>query len=337
MPKYVMRWLLLALAFTVGSVNAQTGHGGAGPNDKLGLSYGTLNFPTSCDTYGRQPTALQGVDTTKKNLIVIHVGQSNDLNTAPSAYTPTNASKIDNMSICDGAIYPVVSDPLIGGGCIISRTGCNTPGCASTGCLGEVWTRATDTLLSAAKFDRTIVEPIAIGSTAIADWAPAGNLALYNSRIAVALQRFQAKGITTSTTGVTIIIDVGIGSTDCSLGTTQSAWVASFNAMVAAAGPLATGVRWYVHKQSWNGLTVCSAVQNAQTATAPSGVINNAALIFAGANDDALTGATACGGGACRQTDSPGPLHFTDAGNISRNADATNGIQQALHASGAPF
>jgi hypothetical protein len=345
MPKHVIRTLIgclaIAIALFAGEANAQTGHGGAGTPDPFVLSYVStptvpIRFPTSCDTYGRQPTSLQGVDITKRNLIIIQSGQSNNMNTAPSAFTPVNVGKIDNMNICDGAIYPVPSDPLIGAACVLV-TGCVTPGCASTGCLGDVMTRVADTLLTAGNFDRVIILPNSVGSTPVSAWSVGGGLSFYNSRVGVALARLAAKGITASTTNVTIIVIWGQGETDCGLGTTQANYVASWNAMYTAAGPRNSGVRWFVNKESWDTASpgFCTAIQSAQTAASPSGVVNTAAGIWPGANADALTGATACSGGtACRQSDN---LHFTDNGNISLNADATNGLQQALHASGSPF
>jgi hypothetical protein len=210
MPKYVMRKLFGYFAFvlvlaqvTAFDCHAQARSGAGGP-DPYALSYaGTtavpIDVPTSCDTYGRHPTALQGVDQTKHTLVIIQEGQSNDLNTAPSAFTPVNASKIDNMNICDGGIYPLPSDPVIGAGCAPGLPGCNTPDCASTGCLGNVMTRVADALITAGKFDRVIVLPTSVGGTPVVAWAPGGGLSLYNDRTAVALRRLAAKGITTST------------------------------------------------------------------------------------------------------------------------------------------
>lgn len=338
MSKHVMRWLLLAFAFVAGSAAAQTGHGGAGNPDPFNVSYaGTsvnpVNFPPNNDTIGRSPAGvLQGVDITKKNLVIVTAGQSNIINTAPTAYTPTNASKISNLNFNDGALYPVPSDPLIGVSCS-PLASCGGASCL-TGCLGNVATRIADAYLTAGTFDRVILAPIGIGGTTIATWAPGGGLALNGSRIAMVLARLAAKGITASTTNVTIVIMWGQGESDCGAGpgTAQATYVASFNAMVASAGPFATGVRWFVTKETFDAGVTCSGIQGAQTATTPTGVINNAANIFAGVNLDALINSI-CGVGAasaCRQTDN---LHATDAMNITYSANAIT----AFHASGAPL
>jgi len=55
----------------------------------------------------------QTINTSVQNCFIIHAGQSNNVNTAPSNYLPTNASSIDNLNPYDGAIYKG-ADPLIG-------------------------------------------------------------------------------------------------------------------------------------------------------------------------------------------------------------------------------
>lgn len=333
--KLVFRSIFLALVFFAIVVPAHAQRvNSVGAADPYLSYYTGLNYPPSCDNLGRQPTALQGVDTSKKTLVLI-VGpaQSNGINTSPTAFTPTNASKIDNLNQCDGGIYPVASDPLLGVNCAAGATpaGCATPGC-TTFCLGNVATRIADALITAGKFDRVIIAPIGVGSTSIAMWASGGVLSTPNNRLGVALKRLSAKGITTSTTGVTIASLSMIGETDSSLGTLQAAWVAAWNSTISA-GSLATGVRFFVTKETLNG-SVSAAVQAAQTATSPSGVINHAGTpqVWEGADADSLTG-NICGASAnlaCRQSDG---LHFTDAGLYTLSALTVT----KMGLSGAPF
>src|SRR5258708_4046779 len=53
------------------------------------------------------------INTGVKNLVLIIMGQSLGGAEAPTAYTPTNASAVDNFNIYDGSIY-AYSDPPLG-------------------------------------------------------------------------------------------------------------------------------------------------------------------------------------------------------------------------------
>jgi hypothetical protein len=328
----LMKRLLLALLLFSGAAHAQ-GVGGAVASDpdpfvlnEAGFKF--VNIPLH-STFGRSPLAVQKVDSSKKNLGIIEWGQSNDGNTAPSAYTPANPTKIINVNLYDGGFYTGGSDTLIGG---VSNQTVGCSGNPNGYCLGNYAVRLADQLITDTTFDFVYIVSESLGSTPISTWdtGSAGK----PSRIAAGLARLAAKGLTVATPNATIVILGGIGETDCGLGTSQAAWVAAFNNVIAAAGPYATGVRWLVAKQSWNGTMTCAAIQSAQTAASPSGVINNAAGIYLGAVADSLVTNVCVGATLCRQADN---LHFTDTGNQSYALDATNGWKAALHATGAPF
>lgn len=55
----------------------------------------------------------QTINTAVQNCFIIQAGQSNNVNTAPSNFLPTNVSSIDNLNPYDGAIYKA-ADPLVG-------------------------------------------------------------------------------------------------------------------------------------------------------------------------------------------------------------------------------
>jgi hypothetical protein len=260
----------------------------------------------------------QTVNTGIVNCVIIAAGQSNFGNTSPDAYSPSNPNALDNLNIYDGAIYKA-ADALVGAPSLILPP--TTEGHPAL-ILG-------DALVTAGKCARVIIVPCAVNGTSVAQWA--GQL---SNRIPTALGRLAARGITSSTTNVTIVLLWGQGEADTLLGTSQASYVASWNAMIAAAN--LTGVRALVAKETlWNTAT-SAALQAAQTQNATSGVINNSAGIYLGANADALQG-NICGSGtntACRQADGN---HWSDAGAYSYAIDPTYGWQQALHATGSPF
>lgn len=262
----------------------------------------------------------QTLNTGVQNCVLIAAGQSNNANTAPSNFTPTHASALDNLNIYDGAIYKA-ADPLIGASFVN-----NAPPAG-----GHPTLRLADALVTAGKCVRVIIVPISIDTTTIAQWAT-GQFA---GRLPTAILRIKQRGIVCGSANITCAILWGQGESDQLAGTTQTAYVAAFNTLVANAAAAGFVGRWFVAKETADPAgTVSAAVQAAQTANSPSGVINNAAGIYLGANADALTGNTCNGANACRQGDN---IHWTDNGSQAYATDATNGWMQALHASGAPF
>lgn len=253
----------------------------------------------------------QTVNTSIANLVLIVAGQSNLTDVAPSLFSPVNGSALDAMNINDGAIYAAV-DPL--------------PGCSLTFSGGNPALRLADALVTGGFFARVIIAPIAIGNTAVADWATGADA----SRFAVIMQRLAARGITPAMTNVTFAVIWGQGENDTNIGTSQASYTASLNAVISASRAAGMSGRWFVAEQSWNGNMVSSAVEAAQAA-----VVNNPSGVYVGPNADALIG-SACSGVACRQSLDPGGstnLHFSDAG----SASYASAWQTSMHASGSPF
>lgn len=287
-----------------------------------------LGYVGNRDTSGKTLSS-QTINTGIANLVLFVAGQSNiDNMTTAGTYTVTNPNAIDNLNVYDGAIYKAVA-PLLGTS-LTSLGGGNYFNSALI---------LADALVTAGKFARVIIVPVAIGSTTVAAWgggtaavgdAPAGTL---TGRLPSAVARTAQRGITCGTTGVTCAIIWGQGEADNFWATSQANYVASFNLMVAKVAAAGFVGRWFVAKQTYYNSATYANVQNAQTATASSGVINNAAGIYLGANADALTGSICNGSNPCRAD----TTHFSLNGGIAYATDATNGWQKAMQNSGAPY
>lgn len=259
------------------------------------------------------PVALrsQTVNPAVRNLIIIAAGQSNATNVAPSAYSPANPLVLDQLNVNDGGIY-AAADPLLG--------------CSLNDSLGpgNAFLRLADSFVTAGKFDRVIIVCVSIDATSVAQWQ-SGFAA---NRITVALGRLAAKGIVAGV-NVTIAVLWGQGETDTGLGTSQVAYTASLNAVIAASRTAGFTGPWFVAKETWDGSAFSAALQSAQTVASPSGVINHGAAVWEGADADSLTGSV-CSGVACRVG---GNLHWSNAGSTSYAASWL--LQMALY--GAPF
>jgi Carbohydrate esterase, sialic acid-specific acetylesterase len=236
-----------------------------------------------------------------KTLVLITMGQSlmanANANTTSTVCVPTNPSVIDNFNIYDGAAYQFSTAPALG---------CN-------GTNSNVAPRIADMFINNGQFNRVIVVPIAVGSTAVADWAT-GN---YASRFQVAMNRLAARGITPASTGVTFAAVWGQGETDTANSTLQAAYASSLNTVISNAFAAGFSGRFFVNIETWNAGSVSAAVQAAQAA-----VVNNT-TVFQGANWDTF-------GSADRMADN---THPNDVG-APLFASA---LYNAMHASGAPF
>ncbi len=267
------------------------------PNGSANLN----NLPNT-DITGKT-VRTRTINTGIRNLILITFGQSNCIGVAPSAYTPTNGTVLDNFNTQDGQMY-AATDPLLGVG--LAAGGTFGP--------GNIATRVGDILITNNKFDRVILVPICIGGTVVAFWGTGG--ALF-SNTAATMARLAQAGIIPGMTGVTFAAIWMQGESDS--GTGQSAYATSFGQVSAAL--LATGFdgRIFVNKETWLIGVVNANVQAAQVA-----IPNNSTPgTWAGANADSLTAGS-------RQSDN---THFNDAG----MASLATLIVAAMAASGAPF
>jgi hypothetical protein len=302
---------MLAITFLVLMYGlALAGQGGGSPSDPFFTNPVPQTETPVINVTAANVLRSQTVNTSVRNLIIIAAGQSNIVNVAPSNYTPTNSTVLDNFDITSGAIYAAV-DPLMGCNWVLSST-----------VNGNPMLRLADNLITAGKFDRIIIVPVALGGTSVAQWFtdyPSG-------RIESALNRIASHGIVAGT-NVTIIVIWAQGETDNQNGTTQSTYTTTLNSGIAASRAAGFTGTWFVAEQTWLSGTTSAAVQAAQAA-----VVNHGSNVWAGPNADALNGSV-CGSGsatACRQGDN---THFSDAGSFSDAA----AWQAALHLFGAPF
>lgn len=247
--------------------------------------------------------SLQALNPMVRNLVIVAAGQSNITNAAPSAYTPTNGSKIDNFNIYDGGSY-AAADPQLG--------------CTNTS-IGHPIFRLADNLITANLFDRVVIVPIGVGGTSVAEWESGTE----STRIGVAFARLSSRGLVAGT-NVTVIVVWGQGETDTQIGTSQGAYTASMNNVISQSRTAGFTGLWFVAKQTFLQGVVSAPIQAAQVA-----VVNHGANVWGGPDADAMINNT-CSGVACRQGDN---IHFSDAGSASYAA----GFQAALHAYGAPF
>jgi hypothetical protein len=302
---------IIALVFLTGSP-ALAQRAGSSPVDPNVLNINTIvpGLALSQNTNIVSLRALQSLNPAVKNLVAVVAGQSNCTDIVPSTYSPANPANLDQMFLNDGGIYNAL-DPVMG-------VSLNSGG-------GFVPLQMFDDLITAALFDRIVIVPVCIGGTSVADWQNGNQF----DRITVAFSRLKAKGMANAGTNVTVIVLWMQGETDnIPLNTSQAAYTASFNAVVAASRTAGFTGPWFVTEETLNGGVVWAPVQAAQTAVSPSGVINNGAGVYTAGNLDALVGST-CGGSACRFDNT----HFSVAGRTS----VSSTIRAALHAFGAPF
>jgi len=238
-----------------------------------------------------------------RNLVLISAGQSNRESVLPSGYTPKNAAAIDNFNIYDGANY-AYQEPLLGTSYIQTADG-GGPGFI----MGEV----ADTLISNGTFDHVVLVPAAVGATDIAAWAPGGVL---QDRLCVVMKRLDQRGFVAGP-NVTVAMEWGLGESDNQQGTTQAAWTASFNGMLARMQSCGFSGRTFVAVETWAGGVTSSVIQNAQRS------VVNGTTVFQSANADTI-------GASSRQISN---THLNNAGGAALAA----AIVSAMHASGAPF
>jgi hypothetical protein len=301
------------LALLIASVVALCGFGGvaSGPDPFFvpdgSQIYTACNGSWACNapytaTTGRTVRNLT-INTGIRNLVLFVMGQSNNESEAPSAYTATNASAIDELNVYDGAIY-AAAEPHLG-------TSYNGSG------PGLMDYRVADTLITNAKFDRVILVPMAIGGTNAAQWANGG---VIQNLPCVAMARLAARGITPATTNVTFAADWGQGEAESGLSTTQVAYQGYMTQIATNLNACGFSGRFFVNVETWGGGAVYATVQAAQAAVVGTTIGNVA--ITAGANLDTLN-----------NTNRVDTTHFNDTGSAAGAALKVT----AWHASGAPF
>jgi hypothetical protein len=250
-----MRSILILLA-TIFVISSHVAARDAGlPTAPNTYNMPAINAPTpigsnNWDTTGKQrifPTI--GVGTA----VFVTIGQSKIANnSSPPAtpYSPTNGSKCINLNPYEGPDphYYVANDPVVGAS-------------ASAGFFQAGWHgRLCDKLINAGKYTQVIFMPIAIGGTAVADWAPGGT---YNPRITAAAALLTGMGITPTAWLWQQ------GTNDCVNGTSGSAYQTALQNVIAYERglPGRSADKWMIAEDTINGAgnTVCSGIETAQT------------------------------------------------------------------------
>ena len=238
------------------------------------------------------------INTGVANLVLFVMGQSNNESEAPSAYTPTNGSAIDDFNVYDGSLY-VASDPHLG-------TSWNSTG------PGLMDFRLADAFITSGTFARVILVPMAIGGSNVLQWANGGPM---QNLPCIALKRLAARGITPGMTNVTFAVDWGQGEAEASLSTSQSTYQTALGQIKTNMQACGWIGRFFVNVETWNNTTYAPA------AAAQAAVVDNV-FFFAGANLDSLNNSN--------RVDT---THFNDTGSAAGAALK----KTAMHASGAPF
>jgi hypothetical protein len=245
----------------------------------------------------RASTALNGG---LRNIILLVIGQSQLCNVNPTAFAPTNITKINNFNVLDGGCYQATGSLL----------GCTNKDAVSE--FGNPATRIADLLITNNRCDIVWLITPAIGGTAVAEW----DTLSCSQRIAVSVARLAGVGIPASRIDGILW---GQGETDGLNGVTQSAYATSLGSVISKSRTLGITAPWFVAQETYGGSTVFPAIQAAQT-----GIVNHGSGIWAGPNADAIDGTVG------NRYDG---LHFSDAG----AATFATGWYNSLLAFGAPF
>jgi hypothetical protein len=215
------------------------------------------DFRSKCDGRGR---AIRHPIGGEETWVFITAGQSNIANWSGASYAPSNGSKIDNLNFFDGGIY-AAADPVLG----------------SDGDEGYWPMRLADKMIAAGTCGRVILVPVAVGASAITEWAPGG---AHHQRLSIAFARCAALALPVK----------GVlwqqGEAETNTGATQQFWEDGFNAMVSAQLALGNDAPWFVGISSYSHGVTSAAVQAAQAA-----VVDNE-VTFQGGNSDTITSAT---------------------------------------------
>lgn len=250
---------------------------------------------------GRKPRSFD-INPAIKTLALIVPGQSAfGCNVTPTLYVPANSAAIDNLNIYDGGLYDC-NGPLLG--CTYN------PALVPPLGPGNVSSRLADRLVTNGRFDRVMIASIAVGSSAMEQWAD-----IFADRVPVTMRRLAARNITPATTGVTFACYLQIGAQDFGLGTTKAAFIESANRFISTLFNTGFNGRLFISQQSGIGHTGQNPIRDAQAA------LWNGSSIQPGGDMDSPTISTSDGN------------HPDDAGAAAGAVIADN----AMHASGAPY
>jgi hypothetical protein len=215
--------------------------------------------------------------------IFVTIGQSRIANNSASGSTPytvLNGANCINLNPYDGCYY-IANDPVLG---------CS----ASAGYMNAGWHgRLCDKLITATKYTKVVVIPIATAGSSVTEWDSGGP---YRDRIRAASAMLTAMNITPTAW----LWQQGL--TDANAGMTQATYQTALRSIIAYQRSLSgrSADKWMIAQASVGGAanTTSAAIRAAQAAVA--GDANN----FLGPDTDTLT----------YPTNSDG-THYNDTGN----------------------
>lgn len=194
------------------------------------------------DISGKTPV-YPGLTAGESTGVLIFAGQSLIANTVNALYTPANA-KAHNLNFLSGGMYTAV-DPQLG--------------CDGFAGDGSAIGRILDKSITAGIWTRAIGVPCAVDGTLVAQWDVAG---AYYWRFACIKSRLAALGLTATA------ICFELGTADTSAGTSQAAWTASFNSMVAGVRANGLTCPWLVAQSTIPGFAASAPAQAVRAAQA---------------------------------------------------------------------
>jgi lysophospholipase L1-like esterase len=214
-----------------------------------------------------RPTALNAAE---KTLIMLVIGDSISSNAQPSAYTPTNPLKNDNLNHYDGVVYNY-SDPYLG-----PQTG-----------AGSYSGTIADNLITSGKFARQITIGCAGGGASSIDWAKNG---AWGHRLIASLLYCRRYGYPLSGVNGNWAMTVlyMLGTNDGTLGLSAAAYATNANSCFQLLKDYGyTGKIGVPTTMTMANNAVNATIQGAQSAliSAPNG-------IYSVGNIDSLTGST---------------------------------------------
>ncbi|MGO7422628.1 sialate O-acetylesterase, partial [Rhizobium ruizarguesonis] len=201
-----------------------------------------------------------------RTAIIVVIGQSLSVNEVPTPYVPVHGGAIDQLNIFDGKLYRA-KDPLLG---------INVSGGAITDLRGTWMLPMADKLIGDGHFDRVILVPMAVGNTRADQWANSASAPYLFNKINVAALRLRDAGLPCTA------IMWGQGESDTSAGTSQVAYTASMNKIIAEFNHAIPGCPILVALESYYYGATSAAVLAAQAS------VVNGTTVFAGENVDSI-------------------------------------------------
>lgn len=190
--------------------------------------------------------------------VILAAGQSTIANSGNGTYTKTS-SRIHCLNIYSGGMYSA-ANPLL----------------ACTGTGENFLLRLADKMITAGKYQRIILIPLAVGSTTIAKWENSAS-AFCNERLAVAARRALALGLTPN------YFLWQQGEADTNFGTTQASYANSLASVISTIRSVLVGTKIVISQTSTAAGVTSSAVRAAQAAA-----VNVPSNILAGPDTDTI-------------------------------------------------